>query len=100
MRCAEPHQEGSAWKYAWNMVDPLSFTEEETSLLTDAAFFEKKARISEKIRAQLEVPRQVLRGELTNSALAELPGYDSAGVQVVKGEHLASFPYQDLDCPK
>src|SRR6188472_4639349 len=41
-----------------DMVDRLSFTDEETALLTDAAFFERKARISEKIRAQLEVTRQ------------------------------------------
>ena len=69
MRCADPHQEERAWKHGWNMVDHLSFTDEETALLTDAAFFERKARISEKIRAQLEVTRQALREELTNSAL-------------------------------
>ena len=73
------------------MVDRLSFTDEETALLTDAAFFERKARISEKIRAQLEVTRQALREELTNSALPELPDYDSASVQLVKGENLESF---------
>ena len=100
MRCAEPHQEGSAWKYTWNMVDRLSFTEEETALLTDAAFFEKKARISEKIRAQLEVTRQALSEELTNTAFQELPDFVSDRVQLVKGEHLESFPYQYLDCPK
>ena len=62
MRCADPHQEERAWKHGWNMVDHLSFTDEETALLTDAAFFERKARISEKIRAQLEVTRQALKG--------------------------------------
>ena len=69
MRCADPHQEERAWKHGWDMVDRLSFTDEETALLTDAAFFERKARISEKIRAQLEVTRQALREELTNTRL-------------------------------
>jgi hypothetical protein len=82
------------------MVGRLSFTDEETALLTDAAFFEKKARVSEKIRAQLEAARQALREELHRSALAELPQYDGSSTQLVKGEHLESFPYQYLDCPK
>ena len=98
--CASPYQQGSTWRHGWDMVDRLSFTNEETALLTDAAFFERKARISEKIRAQLEVTRQALREELTNTALPELSDYDSASVQLVKGEHLESFPYQYLDCPK
>ncbi|HKT33356.1 MAG TPA: hypothetical protein VJR03_00905 [Nitrospira sp.] len=82
------------------MIDRLSFTDEETTLLTDSAFFEKKARISEKIRAQLEATRQVIREELVNTALPELPEYDSTSAQFVKGEHLEFFPYQYLDCPK
>ncbi len=82
------------------MADGLSFTDEETSLLTDAAFFEKKARITEKIRAQLEATRHVLLEELANTALPELPECDSTCTQLVKGEHLESFPYQYLDCPK
>src|SRR5262245_13827165 len=82
------------------MAERLSFTNEETLLLTDADFFQKKASISEKIRAQLEVTRQVLSEELFNTALPELPEYDSASAQLVKGEHLESFPYQYLDCPK
>jgi hypothetical protein len=82
------------------MVDRLSFTDEETALLTDSAFFEKKARISEKIRGQLEATRQALREELSRTALPELPEYDSTSAQLVKGEHLESFPYQYLDCPK
>jgi hypothetical protein len=82
------------------MGDRLLFTEEETALLTDASFFEKKARISQKIRAHLEATRQVLREELNAAALPALPEYDSTSVQLVKGEHLESFPYQYLDCPK
>ena len=82
------------------MVDRLSFSDEETRLLTDSAFFEKKARISEKIRGQLEATRQALREEITKTAFPELADYDSTSVQLVKGEHLESFPYQYLDCPK
>jgi hypothetical protein len=82
------------------MLQRLSFTDEETALLTDASFFKKKARISEKIRAQLEATRQALSEELHHAALPELAGYDSTNVQLVKGEQLESFPYQYLDCPK
>ena len=78
----------------------LSFTDEETALLTDAVFFQKKAKISEKIRLQLEATRNALSEELTNTALPELPESDIAGTQLVKGEHLESYPYQYLDCPK
>jgi hypothetical protein len=81
------------------MVDRL-FTDEETALLTDASFFVKKERISEKIRAQLEASRQALKEELAHAALPELAEYDPANVQFVKGEHLEYFPYQYLDCPK
>jgi hypothetical protein len=37
---------GKRLKARLDMVDRLSFTDEETALLTDAAFFERKARIS------------------------------------------------------
>jgi hypothetical protein len=82
------------------MVEGLSFTEEETALLTDTTFFEKKVRISEKIRAQLEASREGLKEEMGRIVLPELPDHDSASVQLVKGEHLESYPYQYLDCPK
>ena len=78
----------------------LAFTDEETALLTDAAFFQKKARVSEKIRAQLEATRQALKEELSRSILPDLAGSDPASSQLVKGEHLESYPYQYLDCPK
>ena len=82
------------------MVEGFSFTDEETTLLADAAFFHKKARISEKIRRQLEAARQVLKEELGNIALPELPESDASSTQLVKGEQLEFFPYQYLDCPK
>jgi hypothetical protein len=82
------------------MVEGLSFSDDEAALLTDAAFFQKKARISEKIRRQLEAARRVLKEELSQIALPPLPESDSASTQLVKGEHLELFPYQYLDCPK
>ncbi|HEY5627274.1 MAG TPA: hypothetical protein VIR79_04975 [Nitrospira sp.] len=78
----------------------VSFTDEETALLTDAQFFRKKARISEKIRGQLESTREAIQGELGRTTLLTPSGFDPASVQFVKGEHLESFPYQYLDCPK
>lgn len=82
------------------MLERLSFTDQEIGLLADDTFFQKKARISEKIRCQLEAARHVLKEELGQIALPELPGSDSSSTQLVKGEHLESFPYQYLDCPK
>src|SRR5918992_212658 len=82
-----------------SMTNPLSFTDEETGLLTDAQFFQKKARLSEKIRAQLEGTCKALKGELSRGLLPTLP-HDGFAVQFVKGEHLEDFPYQYLDCPK
>ena len=82
------------------MAEGLSFTDEETALLTDAVFFQKKARISEKIRRQLEAARQVLKEELDTIVLPELSESDFSSTQLVKGEHLEFFPYQYLDCPK
>jgi hypothetical protein len=78
----------------------LAFTDEETALLTDAAFFQKKAKISEKIRAQLESTRHALREEVSRIVLPDLAGTDPTSSQLVKGEHLESYPYQYLDCPK
>jgi hypothetical protein len=79
---------------------PLSFTEEETALVIDAQFFRQKARITEKIRGQLEATCNLLRIELGRTPLLTPPEFDQARVQFVKGEHLESFPYQYLDCPK
>ena len=82
------------------MSHPLAFTDEETALLSDAQFFRKKARITEKIRGQLDATHVVLRDELTRTNLVTPAGFDPACVQFVKGEQLESFPYQYLDCPK
>jgi hypothetical protein len=38
--------------------------------------------------------------ELVKTTLPELPESAFASAQLVKGEHLESFPYQYLDCPK
>jgi hypothetical protein len=67
-------------------------------MLMDASFFRAKARIGEKIRAQLEAARQALKDEVL--VLPPLPDSDLSSTQLVKGEHLECFPYQYLDCPK
>jgi hypothetical protein len=82
------------------MVDRLSFTDEETALLSNAAFFHTKARISGKIRGQLESARLALKEEVSRITLLDLPDSDQSTTQLVRGEHLESFPYQYLDCPK
>lgn len=76
------------------------FTDEEIRLLADAEFFRKKARISGKIRVQLESTREMLRLELSRAALLTPADFNPDCVQFVKGEHLEHFPYQYLDCPK
>jgi hypothetical protein len=78
----------------------LAFTDEETTLLADAQFFRKKAKVSDKIRGQLEATRVKLKAELTQTALIAPPDFDPQCVQFVKGEHLEDFPYQYLDYPK
>jgi len=82
------------------MNGPLSFTAEETALIIDAEFFRKKARITEKIRGQLEATHETLKAELSHTTLVTPPDFDPGRTQFVKGEHLESFPYQYLDCPK
>lgn len=82
------------------MPSPYSFNEEETTLLTDAQFFRKKAKITEKIRGQLEATREALKIELSQCTLLSPPEFDPACMQFVRGEHLEEFPYQYLDCPK
>jgi hypothetical protein len=79
---------------------PRSFTDEETALIVDAQFFRKKARITEKIRRQLEATHEAVKAELSHSTLLTPSDFDPTRVQFVKGEHLESFPYQYLDCPK
>ncbi|HSB46180.1 MAG TPA: hypothetical protein VLD60_14290 [Nitrospira sp.] len=79
---------------------PLSFTDDELALVADAQFFRKKARITKKIRGQLEAVHEALISELHRATLVTPPAFDPDRVQYVKGEHLESFPYQYLDCPK
>lgn len=82
------------------MAHSLPFTADETAMLSDAQFFLKKARITEKIRGQLNAAHVVLKTELSLTKLITPSGFDPTCVQFVKGEHLESFPYQYLDCPK
>ncbi|HLZ32414.1 MAG TPA: hypothetical protein VKP13_00255 [Nitrospira sp.] len=82
------------------MTHPLHFTSDEVALITDANFFRRKAGITGKIRGQLEAAREALKVELGRTALVTPTDFDPACVQFVKGEHLESFPYQYLDCPK
>ncbi|MEK7299953.1 MAG: hypothetical protein AAB072_02540 [Nitrospirota bacterium] len=82
----------------------LSLTDEEAALVADAQFFRKKERISAKVRAQLDATYTGLTEELRrislHASLIAPPGFDLRAHQFVKGEHLESFPYQYLDCPK
>ena len=82
------------------MSSPLSFTDEEAALLEDAQFFRKKAKITEKIRQQLEAARDALKIEIGEATLLTPPEFDAGNAQFVKGEHLEEFPYQYLDYPK
>jgi hypothetical protein len=82
------------------MSQPVQFTTDELSLITDAAFFRKKAGVTAKIRTLLEATRDALSDELNRTTLVAPPDFDQGCVQFVKGEHLESFPYQYLDCPK
>ena len=82
------------------MSKSLSFTDEEAALLADAQFFRKKAKITEKIRAQLEAVRAELKIELSDTRVVTPPEFDAGNLQFVKGEHLEEFPYQYLDYPK
>ena len=82
------------------MSKSLYFTDEEAAMLADAQFFRKKARITDKIRAQLEAVRAELKIELSDTRVVTPPEFDAGNLQFVKGEHLEEFPYQYLDYPK
>lgn len=82
------------------MSNSLRFTDEEAALLEDAQFFRKKAKITKKIRQQLEAARDALKIEIGEATLLTPPEFDAGNVQFVKGEHLEEFPYQYLDYPK
>ena len=76
------------------------FTNEETALMADHQFFRKKELIMAKVRRQLEATRGLLQEDLEGASLVTPPGFEPSKIQLVKGEHLESFPYQYLDCPK
>jgi hypothetical protein len=76
------------------------FTNEETALMADDQFFRKKELIMAKVRRQLEATRGLLQEDLKGASLVTPPGFEPGKMQLVKGEHLESFPYQYLDCPK
>lgn len=78
-------------------MDPILFTDEECSLVADAAFFRSKARIMKKVRGQLESLYAGLKNELAGVALLGPPQFNPESHQFVKGEHLDDFPYQYLD---
>ena len=76
------------------------FTDEETALMADDQFFRKKEQIMAKVRRQLEITQRQLQEDLKGASLITPSGFDPNKKQLVKGEHLESFPYQYLDCPK
>ena len=82
------------------MTLPIQFTHDEVSLIADDQFFRKKADIMAKVRGLLEATHGALKGELAAVRLVAPPGFDLKNHQLVKGEHLESFPYQYLDYPK
>lgn len=82
------------------MFDLISFTKEESALLADDQFFRKKEQIMAKVRRQLQATQGLLQEDLKGSSLMTPPRFVPSKTQLVKGEHLESFPYQYLDCPK
>lgn len=82
------------------MTSPLTFADDEITLLADQQFFRKKAAIMAKMRGLLEATHSALKHELAGISLVTPPGFDPANRQLVKGEHLEHFPYQYLDHPK
>lgn len=53
-----------------------------------------------KVRRQLEDTQKLLQEDLKGASLVTPPGFVPTKTQLVKGEHLESFPFQYLDCPK
>jgi hypothetical protein len=76
------------------------FTNDEIALMADDQFFRKKEQIMAKVRRQLEATQRLLQDEWKGASLVAPPGFVPSKTQLVKGEHLESFPYQYLDCPK
>ncbi|HXX76285.1 MAG TPA: hypothetical protein VEI50_14245 [Nitrospiraceae bacterium] len=82
------------------MDTSLHFTDEDTALMADDQFFRKKEQIMIKVRRQLEDTQKLLQEDLKGASLVTPPGFVPTKTQLVKGEHLESFPFQYLDCPK
>jgi len=82
------------------MDKPIQFTPDEVNLMADDQFFMKKAGITSKVRGLLEATHGALKDELQGESLLTPSGFDPRNRQLVKGEHLESFPYQCLDYPK
>lgn len=80
--------------------EPILFTPDELSLLSDSRFFKTKARVMKKVKAQMEALHDGLKEDLAGVDLLAPEGFDVTLYQFVKGEHLEDFPYQYLDCPK
>jgi hypothetical protein len=78
----------------------ISLTPEELRLVSDAGYFEAKARIMEKVRRWLDEVHSALQAEVGRTALLLPAGFEPRKFQVVKGEHLEDCPYQYLDFPK
>jgi hypothetical protein len=78
-------------------VDPILFTPEELSLISDEKFFRAKTLIMKKVRAGLDSLYADLKKELQGLELLTPAGFNPAAHQFVKGEHLENFPYQYLD---
>ncbi len=78
-------------------MDPIVFTPEELSLVTDEKFFRAKARIMKKVRETLGALHAELRTELQGVDLLAPVGFNPEAHQFVKGEHLEDCPYQYLD---
>ncbi len=82
------------------MSNPITFTPEELSLISDREFFRAKAVITRKVRGVLDAVYAGLREEVKQVTLVAPEGFDSEKFQFVKGEHLEDYPYQYLDFPK
>ncbi len=82
------------------MSNPITFTPEELSLISDREFFRAKAVITRKVRGVLDAVYAGLKEEVKQVTLVAPEGFDSEKFQFVKGEHLEDYPYQYLDFPK
>lgn len=80
--------------------NPIMFTPQEITFLTDTQFFPSKAKISAKIRHALEDIYLTNQQELKKQSLIIPNEFSLEAFQFVKGEYLEDYPYQYLDYPK